>query len=125
MSEQPLRVSLEAIDHRLGQFTLTFNSSQYSVTLNPETNVTFSEWLRRLHPVLVGQNDPSGDFPTGTLAQRGDVALAGTAPRECAGPGTRDLCASTPHGAYPTAAGASRRARRIALGTLVRSSALW
>ena len=60
MPEQPLRVSLEAMDRHLGQFTLTFNSSQYSITLRPETNVTFNEWLRRLYPVLAGQNDPSG-----------------------------------------------------------------
>ena len=61
MPEQPLRVSLEATDHRPGQFTLIFNSSQYSIMLNPETNVTFSEWLRRLQPVLTGQSDPAGE----------------------------------------------------------------
>ena len=59
MPEQPLQIRLEAIDHRPRQFTLTFNSSHYPIMLNPEINVTFSEWLRRLHPVLTGQNDPS------------------------------------------------------------------
>src|SRR2546423_1723856 len=62
MSEKPLQVRLEATDHRPSQFTLTFNSSQYPVMLNPEANVTFSDWLRRLHPVLMGKNDPSGEF---------------------------------------------------------------
>jgi len=54
MPENPLEVRLEATDQRSGHFTLTFNSSQYPVTLNPEANVTFSDWLRRLRPVLAG-----------------------------------------------------------------------
>ena len=61
MPEQPLRVSLEEIDHHPSQFTLIFNSSHYPITLNPETNVTFSDWLRRLQPVLTGQSDPAGE----------------------------------------------------------------
>ena len=62
MPENPLEVRLEATDQRPGHFTLTFNSSQYPVTLNPEANVTFSDWLRRLRPVLAGQSDPSGEL---------------------------------------------------------------
>ncbi len=62
MPELPLQVRLEVTNHHPAHFTLTFNSSQYSVTLNPETNVTFSDWLRRLHPVLIGQNDPAGQL---------------------------------------------------------------
>ena len=62
MPEKPLQVRLEATDQRPGQFTLTFNSSQYPLTLNPESSSTFSEWLRRLRPVLMGQNDPAGEF---------------------------------------------------------------
>ena len=62
MPEKPLQVRLEATDQRPSQFTLTFNSSQYSLTLNPEANVTFSDWLRRLYPVLMGQNDPAKEL---------------------------------------------------------------
>ena len=62
MPEQTLQVRLEAADHRPGQFTLTFNSSQYPVTLNPAANVTFSDWLRRLYPVLMGKNDPAKEL---------------------------------------------------------------
>src|SRR5947209_7575214 len=59
MPEKPLQVCLEVTDQRSGRYTLTFDSSQYPVTLNPERNVTVSEWLRRLRPVLVGNNDPA------------------------------------------------------------------
>jgi hypothetical protein len=51
MPEKPLQVSLEGTNQHSGQFILTFNSSQYPVTLNLD-NITFSEWLRRLRPVL-------------------------------------------------------------------------
>jgi hypothetical protein len=62
MPKKPLQVRLEAVDHRPGQFTLTFNSSQYPLTLNPEANVTFSDWLRRLQSVLMGENDPAQEL---------------------------------------------------------------
>jgi len=62
MPEKPLQVRIEATDQRPGQFTLSFNSSQYPLTLNPDANVTFSDWLRRLQPVLAGQDDPSGEL---------------------------------------------------------------
>src|SRR5437899_109738 len=62
MPEKPLEVRLEATDQRPGHFTLTWNASRYPLTLNPEANVTFCDWLRRLHPVLVGKNDPSGEL---------------------------------------------------------------
>ena len=82
MPERPLQIHLEATDHRPDQFTLTFNSSHYFITLNPETNVTFSGWLRRLHPVLAGQKRSFWTtLPTGTLTERGDLALAGSASR--------------------------------------------
>jgi hypothetical protein len=61
MSEKSLLVSLKAIDQRSGQYTLSFDSSQYPVTLNLD-NVTFSERLRRLRPVLSGGHDPAGDI---------------------------------------------------------------
>lgn len=60
MSEKPLQVSLEVTDQRSGQYTLSFDSSQYPVTLSPEISITFNDWLRRLRPVLAGQNDPAG-----------------------------------------------------------------
>ena len=82
MPENPLEVRLEATDQRPGHFTLTFNSSHYPVILNPEANVTFSDWLRRLRPVLAGQSDPSGRTHSGSaLTQRRNVALASTASR--------------------------------------------
>ncbi|HLQ28444.1 MAG TPA: hypothetical protein VK140_04300 [Ktedonobacteraceae bacterium] len=62
MPEKPLQVRIEATDQHPGQFTLSFNSSQYPLTLNPDANVTFSDWLRRLQPVLAGQDDPSGEL---------------------------------------------------------------
>src|SRR5260370_5836758 len=62
MPVKPLQMGLEAIDQRPGQYTLTFDSGQYPVTLNPERNVTVSEWLRRLDPVLTVHNDPAGDI---------------------------------------------------------------
>ena len=62
MPEKPLQVRLEATDQCPDQFTLIFNSSQYPLTLNPEANVTFSDWLRRLRPVLIGQKDPAGEL---------------------------------------------------------------
>jgi tetratricopeptide (TPR) repeat protein len=72
MSEKPLQVSLEVTDQRSGQCTLSFDSSQYPITLNPETSTTFSDWLRRLHPVLAGQNDPAGhDSPQDLLRNVG------------------------------------------------------
>ena len=61
MAEESLQVGLEVIDQRSGQYTLTFDSLQYPITLNPERNVAVSEWLRRLRPVLVGDNDPARD----------------------------------------------------------------
>src|SRR6266704_3489674 len=64
MPENPLEVRLEVADQRPNYFTLTCNSVQYPLTLNPEANVTFSDWLRRLRPVLAGHNDPSGELPT-------------------------------------------------------------
>lgn len=67
MPEKPLEVRLEATKQRPDQFTLTFNSSQYAITLNPEANVTFSEWLRRLRPVLMGLPDPAGEPDPQTL----------------------------------------------------------
>ncbi|HAG99574.1 MAG TPA: hypothetical protein DCL75_12165 [Ktedonobacter sp.] len=67
MPEKPLEVRLEATEQRPGQFTLTFNSSQYALTLNPEANVTFNEWLRRLRPVLMGLPDPGGEPGPQTL----------------------------------------------------------
>src|SRR5260370_28779916 len=60
MSEKPLQVGLKVTNQRSGQYTLTYDSSQYSVTLNPEANFTFSDWLRRLRSVLAGQSDPAG-----------------------------------------------------------------
>src|SRR5690242_14783832 len=62
MPENPLEVRLEATDQGPNHFILAYNSSQYPVTLNSEANVTFSNWLRRLSPVLAGQNDPSGEL---------------------------------------------------------------
>jgi tetratricopeptide (TPR) repeat protein len=62
MPEKSLEVRLEVMGHRPGQFTLTFNSSKYPLTLNPGANVTFSDWLRRLHAVLIGQKDPAGQL---------------------------------------------------------------
>jgi tetratricopeptide (TPR) repeat protein len=62
MSEKSLLVSLEAIDQRTGQYTLSFDSSQYPVRLQPEASITFSEWLRRLRPVLIGGRDPAADI---------------------------------------------------------------
>ncbi len=62
MVEEPLQVRLEIINERSGLYTLTFNSLQYPVTLNPERNVTVSEWLRRLRSVLTGRDDPGGDI---------------------------------------------------------------
>jgi hypothetical protein len=61
MSEKPLQIRLEAIDQRRDQYTLSFDSSQYPVTLNPQA-ITFSEWLRRLRPVLSGRHDPARDI---------------------------------------------------------------
>src|SRR5437764_2389754 len=62
MSEKPLQIRLEVTDQPRGQYTLSFDSSQYPVTLNPEASITFSEWLRRLRPVLSGGHDPAGDI---------------------------------------------------------------
>ena len=59
MPEKPLQIRLEVTDQRSDQYTLTFDSSQYPITLNLD-NFTFSDWLRRLRPVLVGGNDPAG-----------------------------------------------------------------
>src|SRR2546421_3918838 len=62
MSEkEALQVRLQAADHRTNQYILSFASSQYPVTLN-QANITFSEWLRRLRPVLSGGRDPAGDI---------------------------------------------------------------
>src|SRR5437867_2769793 len=60
MPEKPLHVRLDQTDQHSGQYTLSFDSSQYSIRLNPEANFTISDWLRRLRPVLAGQNDPAG-----------------------------------------------------------------
>ena len=62
MPEEPLQVRLEQTDHQLGHFLLTFNSSQYPIVANPDASVLFSDWLRRLHPVLSGQRDPAGEL---------------------------------------------------------------
>ena len=61
MPDKAFQVRLQAADHRTGQYTLSFASSQYPVTLN-QANITFSEWLRRLRPVLSGGRDPAGDI---------------------------------------------------------------
>ncbi|MFL5653956.1 MAG: CHAT domain-containing protein [Ktedonobacteraceae bacterium] len=75
MPKQPLQVRLEAADHRPGQFTLTFDSSQYPLILNPEANVTFSDWLRRLRTVLIGQKDPSGELAPQALLRNAGTWL--------------------------------------------------
>ena len=46
MPENPFIVRLEAIDDRPGEFTLTCNSSHYTVTVKPEASATFTDWLR-------------------------------------------------------------------------------
>src|SRR2546429_2982225 len=73
MPENPLEVRLEATDQRSSFFTLTCDSVQYPLTLNPEANVTFSDWLRRLRPILAGQNDPSAEFTPEALLR--DVGM--------------------------------------------------
>ena len=73
MTENPLEVCLEATNQRPGYFTLTCNSAQYPLTLNPEANITFSDWLRRLRPMLAGRNDPSGEFTPEALLR--DVGM--------------------------------------------------
>src|SRR5437764_9501565 len=89
MSEKPLQVSLEATDQRTGQYILTFDSSQYPVTLNPEASITFSEWLRRLRPVLSGGRDPAGDIDPQDLLRNVGIWLWQTLfpknapPQEC------------------------------------------
>jgi hypothetical protein len=60
MPEKPLQVRLETTNQRSGQYTLTFDTSQYPVTLNLD-NFTISDWLRRVRPVLAGGNDPAGN----------------------------------------------------------------
>jgi tetratricopeptide (TPR) repeat protein len=60
MVEKPLQVHLEVTDQHSGQFLLTFESSQYPITLNLEASIAFNEWLRRLRPVLEGEKDPAG-----------------------------------------------------------------
>ena len=66
MPERPLQVGLEATDQRSDQFILTFNSSRYPVVLNPEADHTFSDWLRRLPPILVGGDDATGSTAPNT-----------------------------------------------------------
>src|SRR6266566_3970160 len=60
MPNNPLQVRLEVTDQHSGQCTLSFDSSQYSIRLNPEGSFTIRDWLRRLPPVLAGENDPAG-----------------------------------------------------------------
>src|SRR5213080_4818032 len=73
MTENPLEVCLEATNQRPGYCTLTCNSAQYPLTLNPEANITFSDWLRRLRPMLAGRNEPSGEFTPQALLR--DVGM--------------------------------------------------
>src|SRR5947208_5106254 len=73
MPENPLEVRLEVTGQRPNYFTLTCNSVQYPLALNPEANVTFSDWLRRLRPMLAGQNDPSGELTPEALVH--DVGI--------------------------------------------------
>src|SRR5438552_2183354 len=60
MPVDSLQVRLEPIEQRPGHFTLTFDSSEYPVIVNPAANATFSNWLRHLSPVLSGRSDPGG-----------------------------------------------------------------
>jgi len=62
MLENSLQVRLEATDHHPSHFTLTYNSSEYPITVNPDANVTFSDWLRRLQPMLSGLGDPAEEL---------------------------------------------------------------
>jgi tetratricopeptide (TPR) repeat protein len=61
MPEKPFHLHLQVTGQHSGQYVLTFDSSQYLIMLNPEA-VTFNDWLRRLHPVLIGGNDPAEGF---------------------------------------------------------------
>lgn len=70
MPEKPLQIRLEVTDQLSGQYTLSFDSSQYLVTLKPEASITFSDWLRRLRPVLTGQNDPAADIDPQDLLRK-------------------------------------------------------
>src|SRR5947209_7538344 len=87
MPENSLLVRLDAVADRSGEFVLMCNSSRYSVTLHPERSQTFSDLLRRLRAVLIGQDDPSGKLePLDLLREVGiwlwQALLPDTAPSQ-------------------------------------------
>jgi tetratricopeptide (TPR) repeat protein len=66
MSDSSLRLTLAAQD-RPGRFTLSSGLAHYSFEFRPETDVTLSDLVRRLHPILIGGHDPSGNLSPFTL----------------------------------------------------------
>jgi hypothetical protein len=92
MPEKPLQVRLEATNQHSGQYTLTFDTSQYPVTLNLD-NFTIGDWLRRVRPVLAGGNDPAGSFdPQDDLLRNvGTWFWQALLPSQCASSRTRDI----------------------------------
>ena len=62
MPEHPLQLRLDPISGRPGAYKLTCDPTHYSVTLDPERNIAFSNLLRRLPAALVGERDPAGEL---------------------------------------------------------------
>ena len=94
MPEKSLQVSLEPIEQRPGHFTLTFDSSQYPVVVNPTASVTFNDRLRRLSPVLSGRSDPAGELAPGELLRDVGIWLWQALLPESAPKGAREALAN-------------------------------
>jgi tetratricopeptide (TPR) repeat protein len=71
MTEAPLHLTLTPLDAP-GRYLLTSDLSSYQLELRPDT---LSDYLRRLRPVLVGGNDPSGSLTPPDLLREIGIRL--------------------------------------------------